>query len=118
MAYDPRGGDRGGDHGGDGTGFVKARGRRPVTDYGATMVHWIRDRRPRYQGSFKGEAERPSASYIVDVGKSRGYDSFIVVNISLITSSDAPSVGQSDKPSRLGPCKASAFISQQDKTPR
>ncbi|KAH8673583.1 WD40-repeat-containing domain protein [Xylariales sp. PMI_506] len=63
MSYEPRGAD----HGGDGGGFVRARGRRPVTDYGATMAHWIRNRNPRYKGSFKGEAERPSASYIVDM---------------------------------------------------
>lgn len=73
MAYDPRGRD----HGDDGAGFVRARGRRPVTDYGATMAHWIRDRRPRYQGSFKGEAERPSASYIVDVGTSGIFNRFM-----------------------------------------
>lgn len=40
----------------------------PVTDYGATIVHWMRHRLPRYRGSFRGEVERPSASYIVDVG--------------------------------------------------
>ena len=39
----------------------------PVTDYGSTMVHWIRNRRPRYKGSFQGEMERPSPSYIIDV---------------------------------------------------
>jgi hypothetical protein len=39
----------------------------PVTDYGATVVHWMRHREPRYKGSYRGEAERPSPSYIVDV---------------------------------------------------
>ncbi len=39
----------------------------PVTDYGATVVHWMRHRQPKYRGSFRGEVERPSASYIVDV---------------------------------------------------
>ncbi len=39
----------------------------PVTDYGATIVHWMRHRQPRYKGSFVGETERPSNSYIVDV---------------------------------------------------
>jgi hypothetical protein len=39
----------------------------PVTDYGATIVHWMRHRKPRYMGSYSGEAERPSISYIVDV---------------------------------------------------
>ncbi|KAI0429684.1 WD40 repeat-like protein, partial [Xylaria sp. FL1042] len=66
MAYEPRG-----DHGGPGPshegGFVRARGRRPVTDYGSTMTRWMRDRLPRFKGSFDGELERPSASYIVDM---------------------------------------------------
>ncbi|KAI1492183.1 WD40 repeat-like protein [Biscogniauxia mediterranea] len=74
MAYDPRG-DHGGPGGGGGSGgggghdggFVRARGRRPVTDYGSTMAHWMRNRQPRFKGSFKGEVERPSASYIVDM---------------------------------------------------
>lgn len=39
----------------------------PVTDYGSTLAHWMRNREPRFKGGFKGEAERPSASYIVDV---------------------------------------------------
>ncbi|KAK0623569.1 WD40-repeat-containing domain protein [Immersiella caudata] len=39
----------------------------PVTDYGATVVHWMRHRRARYLGSYGGEAERPSISYIVDM---------------------------------------------------
>ncbi|KAI0907980.1 WD40 repeat-like protein [Ustulina deusta] len=66
MAYEPRG-----DHGGSGPshegGYVRARGRRPVTDYGSTMARWMRDRQPRFKGSFNGELERPSASYIVDM---------------------------------------------------
>ncbi|OTA95838.1 hypothetical protein M434DRAFT_68755, partial [Hypoxylon sp. CO27-5] len=39
----------------------------PVTDYGSTLAHWMRNRQPRFKGAFKGEAERPSASYIVDM---------------------------------------------------
>ncbi|RYP45794.1 hypothetical protein DL768_007913 [Monosporascus sp. mg162] len=74
MAYDSRG-DHGGGFdgiagagaGGGGGGFVRARGRRPVTDYGSTFIHWMRDRQPRYKGAYKGEHERPSASYIVDM---------------------------------------------------
>ncbi|KAK6842600.1 Polyadenylation factor subunit 2 [Apiospora arundinis] len=65
MSYDTRGDYGGG--GDDGGRFPRARGRRPVTDYGATMAHWMRNRNPRYKGSFQGEAERPSASYIVDM---------------------------------------------------
>ena len=39
----------------------------PVTDYGSTMVHWMRNRQPRYKGGYQGEVERPSPSYIIDV---------------------------------------------------
>ncbi|OAA58605.1 WD repeat protein [Niveomyces insectorum RCEF 264] len=85
MAYDPRGDYGGGGGGGGGggrengggggggfgqdgsAGFVRNRGRRPVTDYGATLVHWMRHRRPKYRGGYLGEVERPSASYIVDM---------------------------------------------------
>ncbi|KFA70017.1 hypothetical protein S40285_02066 [Stachybotrys chlorohalonatus IBT 40285] len=68
MAYEPRGqqGDRGGADGQDG-GFVKVRGRRPVTDYSAVVTHWQRNRGPAYKGAYTGEAERPSNSYIVDL---------------------------------------------------
>ncbi|GAB1320660.1 pre-mRNA cleavage and polyadenylation factor (CPF) complex subunit [Madurella fahalii] len=61
------GGGAGGGGGHDGPPPPRARGRRPVTDYGATIVHWMRNRQPRYKGSFLGETERPSASYIVDM---------------------------------------------------
>lgn len=39
----------------------------PVTDYSATITHWQRNRTANYKGGYIGEAERPSASYIVDV---------------------------------------------------
>ncbi|KAI9675403.1 MAG: pre-mRNA cleavage and polyadenylation factor (CPF) complex subunit [Caeruleum heppii] len=48
-------------------GFVRGRGRRPVTDYGTSMVHWTRHRRPRYKGAISGELERPSPSYAADI---------------------------------------------------
>ncbi|KAK3302002.1 WD40-repeat-containing domain protein [Chaetomium strumarium] len=71
MAYDGRDhADKGFGSGGggyDGPLPSRARGRRPVTDYGATIVHWMRRRQPRYKGSFVGETERPSNSYIVDM---------------------------------------------------
>ncbi|KAI1170720.1 WD40 repeat-like protein [Nemania sp. FL0916] len=63
MAYEPRG-DHGPSHDG---GFARARGRRPVTDYGSTVVQWMLDRQPRYEGSFAGELERSSASYIANM---------------------------------------------------
>lgn len=40
----------------------------PVTDYGATINHWQHHRTPNYKGGYTGEAERPSISYVVDVG--------------------------------------------------
>ncbi|KAF1990991.1 WD40 repeat-like protein [Aulographum hederae CBS 113979] len=39
----------------------------PVTDYGSSMVQWLRHRRPRYKGLPPIESERPSPSYIVDM---------------------------------------------------
>ncbi|OBT87340.1 hypothetical protein VE02_03008 [Pseudogymnoascus sp. 03VT05] len=64
------GGGGGGGEGGGGYeagGFGRGRGRRPVTDYGATMVHWMQNRQPRYKARLQGEMERPSPSYIVDM---------------------------------------------------
>ncbi|KAL8294345.1 hypothetical protein RB597_007942 [Gaeumannomyces tritici] len=70
MAYEPRGGGGGGgDFGGggaDGT-HLRPRGRRPVTDYSSTLVHWMRHRDARYKGGYQGEVERPSPSYIIDM---------------------------------------------------
>ncbi|ATY65165.1 protein PFS2 [Cordyceps militaris] len=69
MAYEPRGdyNDRGGGGQGQDGGFVKVRGRRPVTDFSSTIIHWQRNRVPNYKGSYIGEAERPSPSYIIDM---------------------------------------------------
>lgn len=39
-----------------------------VTDYGSSMVHWMRNRQPRYKGAPRVELERPSPSYIAQVG--------------------------------------------------
>jgi len=38
-----------------------------VTDYGSSLVQWMRTRKPRYKGGHGMEVERPSASYVVDV---------------------------------------------------
>lgn len=69
MAFEQRetvGVGAGRDAGFDGI-FIRGRGKRPVTDYASTMVHWIRNRQLRYKGSYRGELERPSPSYIVDM---------------------------------------------------
>jgi hypothetical protein len=42
----------------------------PVTDYGATMVHLMRNRHKIGRVGYMGEMERPSPSYIVDVSYS------------------------------------------------
>ncbi|PKS10242.1 hypothetical protein jhhlp_001992 [Lomentospora prolificans] len=67
MAYEPRG-DHGGGGGGGGHdgGYVRTRGRRPVTDYGSTIGHWVQNRSLKPNGGYFGERERPSPSYIVD----------------------------------------------------
>ncbi|CAG8961819.1 hypothetical protein HYFRA_00013995 [Hymenoscyphus fraxineus] len=71
MAFQQRERDFGGQDGGggayEGGGFGRGRGKRPVTDYGSTMVHWMRNRQPRFKGGYQGEMERPSPSYIVDM---------------------------------------------------
>ncbi|KAF2677879.1 WD40 repeat-like protein [Lentithecium fluviatile CBS 122367] len=48
-------------------GPPRPRPKRAVTDYGATTVQWMRNRRPRYKNVTPLELERPSASYIVDM---------------------------------------------------
>ncbi|KAL3417318.1 polyadenylation factor subunit 2 [Phlyctema vagabunda] len=76
MSYEQRdqgGGGAGGGAGGfDGgasgaaAGAGRGRGKRAVTDYSATMIHWMRNRQPRWK-EVKGERERPSPSYIQDM---------------------------------------------------
>ncbi|KAJ5668952.1 Polyadenylation factor subunit 2 [Penicillium macrosclerotiorum] len=48
-------------------GPVGPRRPRLVTDYGSSMVQWMRTRRPRYQGEHRMEVERPSSSFVVDM---------------------------------------------------
>ncbi|CAL8581056.1 pre-mRNA cleavage and polyadenylation factor (CPF) complex subunit [Xanthoria parietina] len=55
-----------------GTGFhdgayQRKTSKRAVTDYGSSMVHWMRNRQPRYKGAPKVELERPSPSYIAQM---------------------------------------------------
>ncbi|CRK18958.1 hypothetical protein BN1723_017728 [Verticillium longisporum] len=68
MAYEPRGdySRRGGPDGDDLHQPRAVRGRRPVTDYGATVSQWMRDRNPGTGFFSNEEAEKPSASYISD----------------------------------------------------
>ncbi|POS82471.1 WD40 repeat-like protein, partial [Erysiphe pulchra] len=47
--------------------YIRGRGKRPITDYTSTLVHWIRNRQPGYKGGYRGEIERPSLSFIVDM---------------------------------------------------
>ncbi|KAL8740146.1 MAG: hypothetical protein Q9190_007118, partial [Brigantiaea leucoxantha] len=48
-------------------GYRRQTGRRTTTDYGSSMVQWMRHRQQRYKGATPMELERPSASYIVDM---------------------------------------------------
>ncbi|KAG7124690.1 Hps1-dma1 cluster cytochrome monooxygenase cyp3.1 like protein [Verticillium longisporum] len=68
MAYEPRGdySRRGGPDGDDLHQPRAVRGRRPVTDYGAIVSQWMRDRNPGTGFFSNDEAEKPSASYICD----------------------------------------------------
>ncbi|KAG9242464.1 WD40-repeat-containing domain protein [Calycina marina] len=65
--YGGGGGGGGLEGGGFQPGFGRGRGKRAITDYGSTMVHWMRNRQPRYKGGYQGEMERPSPSYIIDM---------------------------------------------------
>ena len=38
-----------------------------ITDYGPSMVQWMRNRQPRFKGGAKLEMERPSPSFVVNV---------------------------------------------------
>ena len=53
--------------------YLTATPSGPVTDYGATITHWQHDPLPNYRGGYAGEAERPSASYIVDVSSASAW---------------------------------------------
>ncbi|KAJ5218417.1 Polyadenylation factor subunit 2 [Penicillium cinerascens] len=48
-------------------GPVGPRRPRLVTDYGSSMVQWMRTRKPRFRGEHRMETERPSASFAVDM---------------------------------------------------
>lgn len=48
-------------------GAFRKRRPRPVTDYGSSMVHWMRQRRQPWKGSLHYEQERPSISYVYDM---------------------------------------------------
>ena len=47
--------------------LTRNRCQGPITDYGSSMVQWMRNRRPPHKGGTLLEMERPSPSYIVDV---------------------------------------------------
>ncbi|KAI9679607.1 MAG: pre-mRNA cleavage and polyadenylation factor (CPF) complex subunit [Trizodia sp. TS-e1964] len=43
-----------------------AKQKRPITDFGVSLVNWTRDQRPKYQDP-GWEMERPSPSYLIDM---------------------------------------------------
>ncbi len=62
----------------------------PVTDYGATVLHWMHDRLPAYRGYYSGEAERPSASYIIDVSVVGSHYHLLSLTASLDAAAECP----------------------------
>ncbi|KAJ5117175.1 Polyadenylation factor subunit 2 [Penicillium atrosanguineum] len=65
--YDENGGDSFGRFNKNFDGPVGPRRPRLVTDYGSSMVQWMRTRKPRFRGEHRIETERPSPSFGVDV---------------------------------------------------
>lgn len=139
MSYIPRrdfdkggrggggGGGGGGDDGGY-DGFMKAKGRRtcktrpsffstltrspvagPVTDYGATTTHWMRHRQPKYKGGYRGDLERPSPSYLINVSS---HESLVMRWHSFVTA-DASSGCKDDQRGGFGSRPLGPPITQQ-----
>ncbi|KAJ5103002.1 Polyadenylation factor subunit 2 [Penicillium argentinense] len=65
--YEEQGGDAPGRFNKNYDAPVGPRRPRLVTDYGSSMVQWMRTRRPRWKGEHRMEVERPSASFTVDM---------------------------------------------------
>ncbi|KAJ6124747.1 hypothetical protein N7471_012064 [Penicillium samsonianum] len=67
--YEDNGGEGPGRFGKNFDGPVGPRRPRLVTDYGSSMVQWMRTRQPKYKGGHphRLETERPSPSFAVDV---------------------------------------------------
>lgn len=86
----------------------------PVTDYGASVVHYMRHRQPRYRGSYAGEVERPSPSYIVDVRTNTSHEPAALI---LKLGTDATTIRPSHQSSRLRTIKASSLFPQQNQAP-
>lgn len=60
------------------------------------MVQWMRNRRPLYKGGNRMEVERPSASYIIDVGSNHDRelgDDLVTDRLSSFFPTDGPSHG-------------------------
>lgn len=92
----------------------------PVTDYGSTMVHWMRNRKPRFQGGFHGEVERPSPSYIVDVSCQLNCSLALLVHYpsANIHWKDAATVSKAALSSGFHSRKAPALLTEQNQTSR
>ena len=86
----------------------------PVTDYGSTMVHWMRNRQPRYKGGYQGEMERPSASYIIDVRPMPPPADLF--NVPHLTAIDATTTGKTSPSRRLSTCPTLTLLLKQDQT--
>ena len=87
-----------------------------ITDYGPSMVQWMRNRQPRYKGGARIEMERPSPSYIIDVCCIKRFLLASLSGSNQQRSTGAPPSCQSPTCRRRNTFETPTFITQQDKT--
>ena len=87
-----------------------------ITDYGPSMVQWMRNRQPRYKGGVYLEMERPSPSYVIDVCcRSHQYCSKDMTD--KLPIADAPTWRQIPACSRHNTLETSALFPEQNQAP-
>lgn len=93
----------------------------PVTDYGSSMVQWIRNRRPLHNGGIMLEAERPSWSYIVNVCSFLQKNTLVSSQLALFSDADcliqvyvidATTCCKTTESCRYNPSKTFTFITE------
>ena len=87
-----------------------------ITDYGPSMVQWMRNRQPRYKGGAYLEMERPSPSYVIDVC-CRSHSCCSKDMADKLQFSDAPTGCRSPARGRHNTLKTSALFPEQNQTP-
>lgn len=84
-----------------------------ATDIGTTYVHYLENRRPKYHGVRGFEAERHSLSYVFDVCTNQWKTYVACAHFNIDVATCCPK----EPSSRLDPCSASSFVTQQSKAP-